>query len=258
MPAIAHPDGAGVVVRTPRPTVGLACAHETVRHGAWEQPADFVPAAYVAAVHRAGGRALLLPIDPVAVVHPEEALRGLDALLLIGGVDVSPTSYRAPRHPETTGDSPERDAFEAALASAALADDLPLLAICRGMQLVAAAAGATLRQHLPDDLGTEEHRRVAGTLDARNAHDVVLEPGSLAARAVGAEHATVRSHHHQALQDGPPGWRITGRSTDDDVIEAIERPDRTFCLGVQWHPEGDPRSAVVGALVAAARERAER
>lgn len=256
MTSLDHPDGAGVVVRTPRPTIGLACAHETVRHGAWEQPADFVPAAYVAAVHRAGGRAVLLPVDAVAVVHPEDALRGLHALVLIGGVDVSPATSGADRHPETAGDSPERDAFEAALARAAQADDLPLLAICRGMQLVAAASGAALRQHLPDELGTDEHRRVAGTLDARNAHDVELEPGSLAARAVGAERATVRSHHHQALEDAPAGWRVTGRSTGDGVVEAIERRDRRFCLGVQWHPEGDPRSAVIGALVAAARERA--
>lgn len=252
-----HPEGAGVVITTPRSTIGVSCAHETIRHGgSWEQPADFVPTAYVAAIQRAGGRAVLLPVDPLSASRPEETLAGLDGLMLIGGADVSPATYGAPRHPATAGDSPERDAFEAALALAAQSVDLPLLAICRGLQLAAAAAGGALRQHLPDDVGTDEHRRVAGTLDARNAHDVELVPGSLAARAVGADRASVRSHHHQALDVVPPGWTVSGRAVGDGVVEAIERDDRTFCLGVQWHPEGDPRSAVIGAFVTAAGARA--
>jgi putative glutamine amidotransferase len=252
-----HPDAAGVVVTTPRPVIGVTCAHETIRHGdAWHQPADFVPANYVAAIQRAGGRAVLLPVDPVDAAHPDETLQGLDGLILTGGVDLDPASYGAERHPATTGDIPERDAFEAALARAAQDADLPLLAICRGMQIVAAEGGGTLLQHLPDVLGTDEHRRVPGTLDEQNAHGVDLTPGSLAARAVGSESASVRSHHHQALDRVPAGWHVTGRAAGDGLTEAIERDDRTFCLAVQWHPEGDPRSAVIAALVAAARTHA--
>lgn len=254
MTATPHPDGAGAVVPLPRPAIGVTCAHETIRHGGdWEQPADYVPGAYVAAVQRAGGRAVLLPVDPVTAEAPEEALRDLDALILIGGIDLDPASYGAARHPATTGDSRDRDRFEIALASAAQASDLPLLAICRGLQIVAAAGGGTLLQHLPETLGTDEHRRVPGTLDERNAHDVALTPGSLAARAVGADRASVRSHHHQAVDRVPDGWAVTGRADGDGLAEALERPDRTFCLAVQWHPEGDPRSAVIGALVEAGR-----
>lgn len=245
------------MITTPRPVIGVSCAHETIAHGgAWHQAADFVPAAYVVAVQRAGGRAVLLPVDPVDADRPEEALRSLDGLVLTGGADVSPDSYGAARHPATTGDTPERDRFEAALALAAQADDLPLLAICRGMQVVAAAGGGTLDQHLPETLGTDAHRRVPGTLDERNAHDVDLVPGSLAARAAGTDVATVRSHHHQAVDRLPDGWTVTGRATADGLTEAMERADRAFCLAVQWHPEGDPRSAVIAALVQAARERA--
>ncbi|MEV4420853.1 gamma-glutamyl-gamma-aminobutyrate hydrolase family protein [Patulibacter sp. NPDC049589] len=257
MSTTGHPDAAGVVVTTPRPVVGVSCAHETIRHGgAWEQPADFVPASYVAAIQRAGGRAVLLPVDPVDAANPGDALRGLDGLILTGGVDLSPASYGAEPDPATTGETPDRDAFEIALARAAQDADLPLLAICRGMQIVAAAGGGTLIQHLPDVLHTDEHRRVAGTLDERNAHGVDLVPGSLAARAVGADAASVRSHHHQALDRLPADWNVTGRATGDGLTEAIERGDRTFCLGVQWHPEADPRSAVIAALVDAARTHA--
>ncbi|MGX6447182.1 gamma-glutamyl-gamma-aminobutyrate hydrolase family protein [Patulibacter sp. S7RM1-6] len=251
------PDAAGVVVPLPRPVIGITCAHEPIAHGAaWNQPADFVPASYSAAVQRAGGRAVLLPVDPVDAEQPEDALRGLDGLLLTGGVDLAPETYGAERHPETAGDTPLRDACEIALARAAQDADLPLLGVCRGMQIVNAGAGGTLHQHLPEILGTDVHRRVAGTLDERNAHDVRLEPGSLAARASGGETVSVRSHHHQALDAVAAGWRVTGRATDDDLAEAMERPDRTFCLAVQWHPEGDPRSGVIAALVAAARDRA--
>lgn len=122
------------------------------------------------------------------------------------------------------------------------------------MQVVNVAGGGTLLQHLPEVLGSERHRRIPGTLDERNAHGVRLEPGSLAARAAGGELVSVRSHHHQAVDRVAPGWRVSGHADDDELAEAIERPDRRFCLAVQWHPEGDPDSGVIAALVAAARE----
>jgi putative glutamine amidotransferase len=247
---------APAALRASRPRIGLTAATETARYGAWEQPTALLPQDYVSAVRRAGGRPVLLVPDE----DPAAALDDLDALVLTGGADLDPATYGAPRDPATGPAQPERDAFERALTRDAIDRDLPLLAICRGVQIAAVAAGGTLHQHLPDllaargDAAPERHRRHAGTLDARNAHPVELVPGSLAARACeGATRTTVRSHHHQAVAEAGDGWTVTGRSPDDGVIEAIERPDRRFCLGVQWHPEGDPATTLFAALVAAAR-----
>ncbi|WP_320669734.1 gamma-glutamyl-gamma-aminobutyrate hydrolase family protein [Patulibacter defluvii] len=237
-----------------RPVIGVTAAHEPIRHGvAWQQPAHFTPANYVDGLQRAGARVLLLPVDPRDTADPGPLLDGLDGLVLTGGIDLDPDSYGAERDPRTDPGDRERDAFELALARAAEQRDLPLLAICRGMQIVNAADGGTLIQHLPDVVASDEHRRVPGTLDERNAHPVALVPGSLAARASGAESVAVRSHHHQALDRVADGWTVTGRA-EDDVIEAIERPGRRFCLAVQWHPEGDPATRLFDALVRAAAE----
>lgn len=239
-----------------RPAIGVTAAHEPIRHGAaWQQPAHFVPSNYVAAIQRAGGRVVLLPVDPRDSEDPGPLLDGLDGLVLTGGIDLDPATYDAARDPHSDPGDAERDAFEVALAREAQARDLPLLAICRGMQIVNAADGGTLHQHLPDALGSDEHRRVPGTLDERNAHPVALAPGSLAARASAAETVEVRSHHHQALDRVADGWTVTGRA-DDGVVEAIERPARRFCLAVQWHPEGDPASRLFEALVRAAADAA--
>jgi putative glutamine amidotransferase len=130
---------------------------------------------------------------------------------------------------------------------------MPVLGICRGMQLINVAFGGTLRQHLPDELGHEEHRRTPGSFDGSD-HDVRLAPGSLAARAAGEELHGTKSHHHQGVATVGEGLQITGYSVLDDLPEAIEALGRRFVLGVQWHPEADERSRVVGAVVEQARE----
>ena len=132
--------------------------------------------------------------------------------------------------------------------------DLPLLAICRGVQVMNVARGGTLTQHLPEHVGHEEHRRVVGTFEGAD-HDVRLDPGSLAARVAGEELHATKSHHHQGVDEIGEGLVVTGRAAMDDLPEALEDPELRFALGVQWHPEADETSRLIGALVEEARGR---
>jgi putative glutamine amidotransferase len=208
------------------------------------------PRSYAAAVQSTGALALLLPPDEVAVAAPDSLLDRIDALILAGGSDLDPASYGALPHPETNSPWPERDRFELALARHALVLGMPVLGICRGMQILNVARGGTLVQHLPDVLGHGEHRHTPG---AFGDHEVRLEQGSLAAMAAGGERVTVKSHHHQGIDRLGDGLTATGWSAADDLVEAIELNDHPFALGVLWHPEEDERSRVVEALVNAAR-----
>ena len=169
-------------MRVARPRIGICAALERARWSVWDQEALLLSRSYVDAVQRAGGVALMLPPDPAVVAEPDDVLEVLDGLILAGGADIDPAAYGADPHPETGPTRPERDAFEIALARRALERDLPLLGICRGMQLLNVAKGGTLVQHLPDDLGHTDHRRHPGTFDNAD-HDVRLAEGSLAARA---------------------------------------------------------------------------
>jgi len=235
-----------------RPVVGIVTALEQARWGVWDSPAALSPVGYTNAVQRAGGLALLIPPDPQLVKDPDEMLDLLDGLLLAGGSDIGPSRYGRTPHPETSGIVPERDAVELALASGAFERDLPVLGICRGMQVINVARGGTLVQHLPDLVGHGDHRRNPGSFDG-SEHDVTLDPGSLAARATGEHLHVTMSHHHQGVEVIGEGLVVTGRSTLDDLPEAIEAPARTYVLGVQWHPEIDQGSTVVASLVAEAR-----
>jgi putative glutamine amidotransferase len=238
-----------------RPVIGICTAIERASWGVWDQPAALLPLAYVEAVQRAGGLVAMLPPDPALAADPEQALALLDGLILAGGADIDPSCYGRDPHPETVGTAPERDVFEIALTRAAIERDLPLLGICRGMQLINVARGGTLVQHLPERLGHHEHRRVPGSFEGAE-HDVVLTDGSLAATAAGELVHSTRSHHHQGVEQLGQGLVISGISTLDELPEAIEweggQSDRRFVLGVQWHPEADTASSVVGALVEAA------
>ncbi len=235
-----------------RPVVGLCADVERSRWGAWDAVCDQLPRAYSTAVQRAGALALLLPVDEALVKSPDEALDLVDALVLTGGADIGPLAYGAEPHPETRPAYRPRDAVEIALARRALERDLPVLGICRGMQVLNVATGGTLAQHVPEQLGHSRHRRTPGTFAE---HEVRLAPGSLAALAASGQRDPVKSHHHQGLGRLGQGVVATGWSTGDGVTEAIELPGHRFALGVLWHPEEDERSALIAALVAHARGR---
>jgi putative glutamine amidotransferase len=234
-----------------RPAIGICTAVEQARWSVWDEQAMLLPRSYVDAVQRAGGLALMIPPDAELVDDPDEVLDRIDGLLLAGGADIDPDAYGAERHAETTHTVPARDVFEIALARRALERDIPILGICRGMQLINVATGGTLLQHLPDTVGHQDHRRALGSFDGAD-HDVRLEPGSLAERAAGETVHGTKSHHHQAIDRVGEGLVVTGWATLDDLPEALELPDRRFALGVQWHPEVDERSRLVAQLVAAA------
>jgi putative glutamine amidotransferase len=234
------------------PVIGICTALERAAWSVWDQQAALLPLSYVEAVQRAGGVAVMLPPDERLVADPDQALALIDGLMLAGGADLDPASYGQEAHPETADTVPERDAFEIALVRGAIERDMPVLGICRGMQLINVACGGTLLQHLPERYGHHEHRRVLGSFDGAD-HDVALVEGSAAAGAAGeAAHAT-KSHHHQGVDRLGAGLVVTGLSTLDDLPEAIELPGKQFVLGVQWHPEADPASSVVAAFVDAGR-----
>ena len=215
-----------------RPVIGICASVERARWTYWDEEAAVLSMNYVRQVQEAGGIAILLAPDP----HPEELLRLLDGLLLTGGADI--------------GDVPERDAFELAIAAAALEADVPVLGVCRGMQVMNVARGGTLIEHLPDKVGHEDHRLTPG---AFGDHDVRLQQGSLAQRVAREAVHPTKSHHHQGVDAVGEGLEVTGWATVDDLPEAIEDPTKRFALGVQWHPEADETSPVIAALVEAAK-----
>jgi putative glutamine amidotransferase len=231
-----------------RPVIGICAVRERARWAYWDQAAHLVADSYVAPLQRAGGVAVLLAVDTRA---PLELLDWIDGVMLIGGADLDPASYGAPRDPATEATYPERDQFELAVLRAAIERDVPVLGICRGMQVLNVAYGGTLEQNLIGDDGSWPHRKVVGTFDG-NEHTVTLTPGSLAADAVGEQVHIARCHHHQAVREVGDGLVVTGRADSDGVTEAIELADGAWALGVQWHPEADDRSRLFGALVEAA------
>jgi putative glutamine amidotransferase len=231
-----------------RPVIGVTASLEEMTYDGWTEMTAGVPATYVAAVQQAGARAVLLPPDD----DTGDALEGVDALLVTGAAgDTDPAAYGAEPHPKTRVVAPVRDQFELTVTRAAVEGGLPVLGVCRGMQVVNVALGGTLEQHLPEVVGHDEH---TGTPGVFAEHDVRLERGSLAARAVGGDGARVKSYHHQGVRDVAPGLRATGWASPDGLVEAIEGDDG-FVLGVLWHPEEDEESEVIGALVRAASRR---
>lgn len=228
------------------PRIGITTYREPARWGEWDQAADLLPVGYARSVQDAGAVALLLPPAPVG--HAATALDALHGLVVSGGPDVDPRHYGAERHPFTGAERPERDAWELALVRAALDRDLPLLAICRGLQVLNTALGGTLIQHLPDAVGTDVHSPVVGDF---GRHDVALDPGCRLAVICGTV-AELATHHHQAIDRLGSGMISCGRAADG-TIEAVEVQDHTWAFGVQWHPEAHAGAPLFAGLVAAAR-----
>ncbi len=228
-----------------RPVIGISSYLEPASYGVWNRDAVLLPRTYPDAILRAGGIPVVLPSvgDGQA-----ELVERIDGLVLAGGADLDPSRYRQTAHPETLGVRRDRDAFEFPLLAAALEADLPVLGVCRGMQLLNVALGGSLLQHLPDSTGHTEHRPVPG---AFGASTVELTAGSRLAAILGRR-TLVCCHHHQATDVPAPHVAVTGRAADG-TCEAIELPGRSFVLGVQWHPEENAEDdRVFAALVAAA------
>jgi gamma-glutamyl-gamma-aminobutyrate hydrolase PuuD len=226
-----------------RPLIGITTYVEPTSWGHWQLEAALVPYDYVRAVERAGGRAVLVPPDDDG---SEELLDALDGLIFSGGNDLAPESYGAEADPTTTGTNPARDSGELALLTAALERDLPVLAICRGAEVLNVARGGDLVQHLPDVVGHEGHRAVVGEF---SEHTVRVDPASRIESAPGA----VKSHHHQGLGRLGDGLREIAWA-DDGVVEAVEDPEKPFLVGVLWHPEAGEDQRLFDQLVAAARD----
>jgi putative glutamine amidotransferase len=228
-----------------KPVIGITSYAEQARWGDWDAAAALVPLAYVRAVERAGGRPLLVPPSENGV---EETLAALDGLVLSGGADLDPELYGADRHPETNGIRTERDRAELVLLQAALERDMPVLAVCRGSQVLNVARGGDLVQHLPEVVGDEKHKVMPGVFAD---HDVDVEAGTRLAELLG-DRAPVKSHHHQGYGRLGAGLVESARA-EDGTVEAIEDPSRRFALGVLWHPEEGEDSRLFEALVAEAR-----
>jgi len=202
------------VIALPRPVIGITAGVEETTSGPWVEDTAGVPAHYVLAVQRAGGRAVLLAPDASDAKEPRELLDTLDGLILSGAAgDVDPREYGAKSHAETRPVASERDAYDLSLARAAVADGMPVLGICRGFHVLNVAFGGTLHQHLPDVLGHDEHR--GGEPGRYTEHQVLLQPDSRAAHAAGCERITVRSYHHQAADRLGEGFVASGWSAID-------------------------------------------
>jgi putative glutamine amidotransferase len=236
------------------PLIGISAYFEQARWRIWDIDAVVLPRSYADRVAAAGGIPVLLP--PVPGI--EGAVGALDGLLLSGGGDIDPARYGAEPDPETGTVHPGRDSAEFALLDAAMSLRLPVLGICRGMQIVNVALGGTLHQHLPDVVGHDGHAPVPG---AFGAHEVRVPPGSRLSEILGGHGADLSlsapTHHHQAVDTLGSGLAATAWA-EDGTVEAVEldpAADAAFVVAVQWHPEAGDDPSLFRALVTAARRR---
>ncbi|UMG92462.1 gamma-glutamyl-gamma-aminobutyrate hydrolase family protein [Nocardioides sp. TF02-7] len=235
------------------PVVGLSTYREVSRHGVWTELSDLLPSEYGDAVRLAGGVPVLLPVPapgwPDVAAAAAAVCERLDGLVVSGGGDVSPAAYGAEPHPRTGGVLEARDAWELALLDAAAARDMPVLGICRGMQVMAVHAGGSLHQHVPDVVGHEEHNPGG---DSYGTTEVEVAAGTRLASLIGPT-AKASCHHHQAVAEHP-GFEAVAHATSDGSLEAMEAPGPRFCLAVQWHPETSDEVGLFTGFVRAARD----
>jgi putative glutamine amidotransferase len=240
-----------------RPVIGITCYVEEVDRPPWRgQSSAVLPYRYVDQVQRAGGVAAVLPPrHDVDEVMAALLLDRVDGLVIGGGADVHAGRYDADPHPSSQDPRHDRDAWEIALVHAAATSDLPLLGICRGMQVMAVAAGASLDQHLPEVVGHDGHCPEPG---AFASHRVAPVPGSRLARLLGQDVLDVPTYHHQAVHPGTlegSGF-VAAAWHDDGTLEAMEDPTARFRVAVQWHAEESEEAGLFEALVEAAAARA--
>jgi gamma-glutamyl-gamma-aminobutyrate hydrolase PuuD len=231
--------------------IGLTTYAESARMLVWQREFAMLHASYVAATERARGLAVLLPPHGGGDVRDPagEVLDRIDGLVLTGGADVDPVRYGEVPAERTSAPRVQRDEWEIALARAALERDMPLLAICRGLQVLNVVLGGSLHQHLPEVTGHEGHQPEPGVF---GTVEVGIDQGTLTAELIGSR-LRVSCHHHQAIARLAPGLTVTGRA-DDGTVEAVEVPGQAFAIGVQWHPEEDSADGrLFAALVDAAQ-----
>jgi putative glutamine amidotransferase len=224
-----------------KPLIGITSYVERATWGPWDAPAALVPLSYVGAVEDAGGRPVILPPIDEGV---DEILDALHGIMFSGGADIDPKLYGADRHPETSGVRPDRDRSETELMKGALDRGIPMLAICRGMQLLNVVRGGDLEQHLPEVTGDDAHKQAPGVF---TRHEVDVHPDSRLAAVLG-NRSSVASHHHQAPARLGRGLQAAARASDG-TIEAVEDPAARMVIGVLWHPEESEDRALFEALV---------
>jgi len=227
-----------------KPLIGITTYITSARFGSWEEVTSLVPQDYVRAIEHAGGRPLLIPPSEDGI---EETLDAFDGVIFSGGSDLDPEMYGQEAHPETYGIVEQRDRAELALLEAALARDMPVLAICRGSQVLNVALGGDLVQHLPDVVGDQKHKHTPGEYAD---HEVDVHPETRLGSLLG-ERAPVKSHHHQGFGRLGEGLKEAARA-DDGTVEALEDPSRRFTIGVLWHPEAGDDLRLFEELVAEA------
>ncbi len=228
--------------------IGVGGIPMQVQYGeVWNTPVVMMNRTYLDAIERAGALAVVLSPTRILAENVGAALDLLDGLILAGGTDIDPARYGQDPHPKLGNLEPTRDHTELALAAAALERDLPVLGICRGMELLNVAAGGTLTQHLPEILGHDAHLRTVGIFES---HRVEIVAATATARIAGGSSRVVKSHHHQAVDQLGTGVTVTAWDADHQVVEAIELTCSSLAIGVQWHPEEDVGSNLIERFIA--------
>ena len=227
-----------------KPIIGITCCMREARYSDFVRHAAILPSAYISMVDKVGGVPMIIPPAGDMTI----LLDSIDGLIVSGGPDISPANYNEEPGPMTTEFYPEQDYSEMGLIERALERDMPLLGICRGMQILSVAHGGRMHQHLDTTPGHEGH---GGFFGKSTEHGVVVERGSQLASIMG-DSFTVNSLHHQGVSDAG-SLEISARADHDGLIEGVERKDKKFCIGVQWHPERKGHDLLFSALIQAAR-----
>ena len=227
-----------------RPVIGITCSMRDASYGAWDNHAAILPSDYLSKIDEAGGRPLIIP--PVGDMT--EIMGQIDGLIISGGPDIDPANYSQDPDEQTTDFDRNQDETEIGLIQYALENDIPILGICRGMQILSVVHGGHLHQHLDTTPGHEKHGGYFG--DTSN-HRVNVVKGSKLEHIMG-EQIEVNSAHHQGVANSG-SLKISAVADHDGLIEAVEREDKRFCIGVQWHPERKGHGLLFSALIEAAR-----